>query len=556
MTGYLPLGTNDSETILSHHLEGETINTVGSDARENTLGNPFSYYLDIEHHIILVTTTIHANNVQALIESLQDHSGLEDEFHDYDILCGLIGPGITEQHIVAAHFPPQDYYPAIQINLFDSKTSHVGKLFYQQVSRWGSLFGGLARALIPHYNKKATIDVVERKSLDVHYNTLGTQSLFDGVSCGYHCAANVMAAKNILENGEGITPANLLAQTSGSPVLKAAKILRHSGEEKKQNKVKSGYLDFIKKAWVDTYMPLEDDETRQRMGFQHYFLGWPHEGGFAKKVLYFAFLGFITNPLLNLIKLPTEFLFNTLSESASYLKNAIIAWKPDFVLTQYLRSGLLLMAYGLQGLFKGVSLATRIVTSPVTSAKAAWAIHPVLGIASGLLSVAAYAALIVYAAPAALSLLGTIAGPAALSALAPVLTALATPVTWLFAQVGLALAPVIGAAATLGIGTALLAGFKSGLEKLGSRFGSGSRNQPDVVRREPSSDIEGFEDIGSSYGSMGQSLGVSDRLKSERSQTPKGSNRDYVHSEILSKDHNEISSSDSEPEEDLDFTFV
>ncbi|KTD74633.1 hypothetical protein [Legionella waltersii] len=372
MPGYQVLSNIDSEMVLKDYLGHEPVCTIAAENKKNTVSNPIGYTIDKVNKTIVITQPVSSASTVELINSLKACIELDEgSFNDYNVLCGLVGPGATEQHIVTAHFPPQNYdEDQLRVTIFDSKTSNVQKLFYQQINTVAAILGGLALSILPNYHTETSIEFGQ-KTLQVSYNTLGTQSFFDGVSCGYHTAANLEAAKALLKNHQEINRDNLLNSTTDSPVLRAARILRKPvASIEQQNKIKSSYLDFIKKAWIDTYMPLESQKNRQSKRFQHYFLGYPQESGWTKKALYFGLLGFIFIPVHSLIKLPTEFLLNFLSETANYIKNALIAWCPTNAVTQSLRSLFLLVAYGLQGLFKGGNLAVRVFISPVTSFKA------------------------------------------------------------------------------------------------------------------------------------------------------------------------------------------
>ncbi len=254
MVGIKTLEIRNSEALLAAGLR-DPITTILADDPANKLGNPFEFYTN--ERLVMVTTPVHASNFNALIESLND---LDSSFEDRHLLVGLIGPGLTEQHIVTAHRDPTGH-----IQIFDSKTSDVKKFFGLDFAAL-SLVRGLFRSLIPAYNKQA---VKLNDNLTVDYISLGTQSFFDGVSCGYQSAATMLAVKKLLDKKKDVSREKLLA-TMADPVGKAKAMHQLPPE-----KVDTNLTSFIKKAWQDTYMP-EASENRPP-GFRHYFMGWPEK---------------------------------------------------------------------------------------------------------------------------------------------------------------------------------------------------------------------------------------------------------------------------------------
>ncbi|MDI9817994.1 MULTISPECIES: hypothetical protein [unclassified Legionella] len=455
MTGYLVLSNVETEHLLAPKppiITGTVIaNDIQDEKGNRLLSNPFSYYKHPDRNLIIITTPLPASEVNHCLKKIKSHlAGGENV--NYNLLLGITGQGVTEQHIVTA------YVRDGEMDIFDPKASNPQRFFSGEGST-GSKFLSLLRSLNPFPHHQFNL----ADGTKANYHALGTQSFFDGVSCGYHYVANIMACKELIENGQAITAANLLTKT-GNPVSESANILRIDKNFK--NKVDSNFLSFMKKAWLDTVMPLEKEEERSKLGFRHYLLGWPKERG--KQVIYFLTLSFIILPLINLIRRPVEFVFNALSETANYLKNRLINWAPTHPVSQYFRSALMLAAYGFQGLFKGAYLALRTVTSPISSVQAALAIkNPKLRVAmavlSVVLSIAAFAALAYFAAPL---LLG------ASLASAPVLSPLAYPFSQLFALVGINLAPATAAAALLITAGTFYHALKSGIGAMVSKITS------------------------------------------------------------------------------------
>jgi hypothetical protein len=416
----------------------------------NKSQDPYYFYLDPNKKIILLMTPVEHRFLESVLKNIADELGAKD-FSEYHVLAGVIGNGLTEKHIVSAYCPPKDG----QIQIFDSKISDPDKFFSQRSGiQVGTLVKGLFRSLLPNPISHPQIELGRIRQAD--YIPLGTQSLFDGASCGYHTATNLMTLISRIENNQSIGPDDLLAATQ-TPVVQHTESL---GLQKN-----SRFTSFIKKAWQDTFMPLDNDEERKSTHFGHYFMGWPKKGA-GSRALYFLTLGFITTPVVNLIRLPTEFLFNALSEIANYLKNALISWAPTNYVTQSLRSVALLTCIGLQGLFKGVSLLLRTVTAPVTSFKEALNVNPpwlgkMLAATSALFSLGAFAALIIFAAPVAISALSS-AAPGVVGALQPIMTALAYPIGHLFTFIGVSIAPITAALSSILVSIGLITSVKEG----------------------------------------------------------------------------------------------
>lgn len=137
---------------------------------------------------------------------------------------------------------------------------------------------------------------------------------------------------------------------------------------------KTTFLDYMKKAWYDTMMPLENEEKRKNSQFVNYFLGWPGTPGTKKIVLgdiisffdlliYFVFLKFVL-PFYNILRRPPELVFNLLAETFSYLNN--LMQDSGYRAVKFL-SFIPTLA---QGLFKACYFAFRLFTSPFVSSTA------------------------------------------------------------------------------------------------------------------------------------------------------------------------------------------
>lgn len=452
MTGYTVLSTKDTNSLLS-----ENLGPCSSGSLED-YGNPFEYYVHPNNDLVIITTPLFAGDFATLLPQLSER------FANQKLLLGLMGQGATEQHIVTTYVSEDRK----SIEIFDPKASDPQRFFSGQKGI-GTVLRGLLRALNPF--PRSTIALSSDNNSDssvtkANYSSLGTQSFFDGVSCGYHNVANILACKKLIENGEEITVSNLLAQTK-NPVSEAAKLLQEKNIA--SHKVETSFLDFMKKAWQDTVMPLVSEKQKETLQFKHYFLGWPQNPTRAQQIFYFASFSFIAIPLINLVRRPVEFILNASAETANYAKNRLINWAPTNIASQYLRSGLLLLTYGIQGLFKAAYLVIRTVTSPITSFEAAQTIrNPVLRtVMSGLsilMSVTGLTAIAIFLSPALLATL-----PGAAGVLGPVITTLSIPVVKLASLLSLTVSPVVAAMVTLVTGSSLYALLRTGAEKLLSK---------------------------------------------------------------------------------------
>ncbi|KTD47011.1 hypothetical protein Lrub_1933 [Legionella rubrilucens] len=457
MAGYKGLGNGATERILEKNFSHTQV-AAGDD-----LNQSFKYCIetiDDDNQLLVILTPIHLIPNQQDIGSVltgfrQRIPEFQTRQHRFHVLAGVVGNGVTERHIVSMYVPPNG-----DIHFFDPKASDREKFFsdklIDQTFSWRRLFPALWNSLSPRPTSSFTLSDGEDINRPAVHFALGTQSFYDGVSCGYHHAAQLLVLKHLIMQGKRVTVDALLDKLR-NPVHESSEALKQTPYE---SQATNRFLAFMKKAWLDTYLPDKIEEEREPLHFGHYFMGWPSQKGTFRKVVYFLTLGFILNPLINVIKLP-ELLANGISESFSFLKNSLINWAPTHPATQFFRSGLLLSTIGLQGLFKGLYFAIRTVTSPVTSFKEAWRIHPALGILSAVVSLTVYAALVYFAAPVVVPILMA-AGPAA----APAFNALAYPLVQLFGLIGVSLTTGTAAAGTLTLGAVIVQAGRLLLNKL------------------------------------------------------------------------------------------
>ena len=516
MVGYVVLNDQNSEELLEKNSAIETIDInefnqlIDKDflfdkdflSVFNYLNGFISFYRIPEINLVVITSPVPAEQYGQMLHYLEVYLRAKkvvlDDQPQQQYLMGLKGQGATEGHIVTA-YASADKPPKIQ--LFDSKVSDAGKFFSGEKNvRFGNLVASLFRSL--RINPEQTIQLeigelqkpdspsTESKSLSVeaNYFSLGTQSFFDPASCGYHSAATIKICQQLLLDREELNPEAILAAI-GNPVSEGYETIQATNEYK----VRIHFSDFLKQAWMDTIMPLDDEDQRKKLNFSHYFFGWPSENSKAQKALYLITLGFITNPLINMIRRPVEFAFNAASETANYFKNRLINWAPKDPVTQYFRSALLLLTFCLQGLFKGAYLVLRTVTSPITSFQAALTIkNPILrtllSVASATTSLAAFAVLAYFVAPLAFAGLASVTGP--------VLATVAYPLSQLFSLIGLSLTPVAAALitaisagvlfnATKGLANFLITKFNPGLVETPMVTISGDNSKGDWIDVSP-----------------------------------------------------------------------
>ena len=383
MPGYMTLGKDDFH-ILLNQADKETV-IVPSSAK---MPYPFNY--EINQNVVIIHSPIPSYGLQNVLSHLKEIT------KDKHILLSVVGQGLNEQHIATMHI-----LPVGNAVIYDSKSSDPEFFFDppRSPNRFAIILKRIGKSLfsgrdgIP-LRLKALTDVdlanlgdgpfYQDGDPNVCYKTLGTQSFFDGVSCGYHCASNINCLTRMINTGREVTLENLLNENI-APVTTSARILAESATDS-ANKVNNSFKAFMKQAWLDTFMPYADEEKRQEIGFYNYFLGWPEQNN--EKSLFILTLGFITHPAINTLKLLIEFPFNALGELAAYTKNRLINWSPTNRIIQTFKSGLLALAVASQYTFKGLYHIAKMTTAPINSAREAWAISPLLGLTSALISAA------------------------------------------------------------------------------------------------------------------------------------------------------------------------
>jgi|GEM_PF-4606033 len=467
MAGYEKLDSNEFTSLLTRKLFGnndEFTLTVKSEefnkfTHNSDLPNDIKFYWDSANKLIIFSQPLEAN--RSLLKDLVRFL-TKKGYSNYHLLIGLVGQGLTERHIITAYCAPDKPF-----SYFDSKQSNPDVFFGETINTASERFISTLTNLANNSNAEDTSGLI----------SLGTQSFLDGVSCGHQTVGVIAACKKLIEQGEPVNTETILTKLE-NPVGDAQTILA----EKSPDKFRTSLRDFLRQAWLDTYMPLATPDEHKEAKFSKYFLKWP-ESNRNHQIIYFATLGFLLLPLVSLLKIPTEFALIIGAQTSNYLKNLLIAWTPVQSSLQYLRTGLLALTYIANMAFRGSYLAIRLITSPITSFKAGYAVHPVLGVASAITSLALYGVLAYFAAPA-ISIALVKGAPLIGAALKPIVTFLAVPATKFFGLLNIALSPATAALTTLIVSCASIYGLRNmisnGLEKLVNYFSP----KPEVVKPE------------------------------------------------------------------------
>ncbi|MBN9227059.1 MULTISPECIES: hypothetical protein [Legionella] len=489
MAGYFPLGD-----IVFPFLFKDGKGQI------ETKASSLELTLEQRDNVVMVHESIPVQSLEAFFKFLETRPDLTKKH----ILFGVIGQGATEQHIVAMHLPPN----GAQAKVYDSKYSNPERFFAREPSK-NTITGiakGLFHALNPFASPEQTVNLSHFNAQQIKsasYYSFGTQSFFDGVTCGYHTGSLIKTLAGFLEQDPNANPSpkQLLDATTAPVSTSAQKLCMHKAPRVPE----TSFFSFVKKAWQDTFLPLVAEEERDAHHFGHYFMGWPQANG--SKIAYFITLKFITAPITNLLSLAVEFPLNLLSEASSFIKNKLFSWAPTNGVTQSIRSVLLLTTMGLQGLFQGAYYLLRTITSPMASFKAAHKIHPVLGYLSALASAcfigAIVASLTIFAPPILAALMPTM-GPGAIA----MLNILAYPFAQLFSLLSVSIPAATGAALTFATGALTLAilhmlGRKTIYPEEGTSAADNKKVSPprtvDIEDEDDSDDLlKGYEVVGES----------------------------------------------------------
>lgn len=292
------------------------------------------------------------------------------------LIVPVVGMGATEKHIVTAYKAP-GHVPT----LFDSKTSNPERLLSVAneglLSRFAAAVAGLFRSIVPRYRGQATLN---EQVFD--YQALNTQSYFDPLTCGHHTAVIMKSITDLLMSNRPVNRDAILSHIDALPDSPVTTALRHTDFEER-----SIWSD----AWHETFVAPEVKRGRaaSEYSFGHYFMGWPKDG-LANRTVHSGSGQVIVRPIINLLKIPTQFLLLALANGMHRAKDKLLQWSPTSVPTQIVRSTVLLAANGVHYALEGLHLYARALMSPVTSYRKGRDKHWALGLLSAAVSLASY----------------------------------------------------------------------------------------------------------------------------------------------------------------------
>lgn len=402
----------------------------------------FKYYKDGQ--TIVFTSPMQSTYLPQFLNAVAEG----ELFQNKHILVVLHGTGATEAHYVTAHIKPDR-----NIRIIDSKMGDPKRFFSENPGNkvWAAIKGLF---LAMRSGSQILDTLIPGKQ--VQYIPLGTQSFFDGISCGFHAVSNLELCKQFITNSEEINRQELLRAQETPVQAISLRLFRYSDYKRLAD---SRFIIFIRHAWQETWMPLLSQNERSKRSFRHYFLGWPYQGTF-QRALYILSLGFIFQPVINLLKIPFMFLPRALAESVHWVRDRAIDWAPRTYISQSLRSLFMLGTYPVEGFLKATSMLLGLIFDPKTSIQLSYRIHPALGILTGFVIAGIYITFAFVALPAIWNVLS----PLAISLIKTPLVLLAEPIMLLYTGIP----TVTAAACSLFLSVGSLLGIHWALENIAS----------------------------------------------------------------------------------------
>jgi hypothetical protein len=358
-TGFFKLGTKHHSAAVQSYFSGDK--DFVSETVDGSDNNQIRYFLNESEKIILFATPIQAVNLYRELAKLATCHALA-EFH---VIIPVIGKGVTEQHIATFYKPlgGENVTPV----LFDSKRSDEQYFFseWRRLPLWqrplsflARFFRSTGRALfnlssrefdLPSYTPKVN-GVASR----IHYQALGTQSLFDSKTCGFHALALTTVIVDVItrQAAEAKTQCvenriMLLNELNKTKLInKAIQLLSQSLSHLTNEppiELRLNYLAFCQRAWQETFY--SSDNSREKNSLFRLVL---------------LPVSFLQNVLKFLLELPLKLL----AESAHYFSDRLCYWAPSRLLAQYVRSFLLLANFLVYGLFEAARLLVKIMIEP------------------------------------------------------------------------------------------------------------------------------------------------------------------------------------------------
>lgn len=398
------------------------------DSSNSTSDVSISYKI-INNNILLITSPLSGNaneNEPLYTEVINAILGNAN----YHIVAALTGEGITEGHVTTLYSPQPQQNTNREYTIFDSKTSDMEALLKspnttknpgptkRTIDLWKIIKGLFRDFFYPSFE-------TESRDKNIHYISLGTQSFFDPVSCGYHTIENIKHIINIIKQNKPVNRDNLLAKIAEK---------KNNIRANQANTDDTKFQNIAILAFQKTFSSIDHNQ-----GFLSNLMGWPATSGWLGKTAYIALGGWLFRPLANLIKAVTELPIALLLETARYAKFTLFCTAPTGVISQYARGLGIMLAYTAEGASIAARTLMRTVTAPIDNAKELSAIHPALGIASIMTSACAYFALTVFAAPVVTTVATHIGLTSALSSLGslPIVSSIVKPALTLLQHFGI-----------------------------------------------------------------------------------------------------------------------
>lgn len=291
------------------------------------------------------------------------------------LVVPIVGAGNTERHIATLYRSPQGV-----TTVFDSKLSEPMKFLTTSakpngfLAKVGNAVAGFFRSTFnAKYNSQINCRQAALALQNVRFEGLGTQSFFDGVSCGYQVMANVEHIVDLIDAKQSVNRQSLLekiATAETSCVNRAKQLLSQSSEI--EVKLDNSYLGFLKLAWQKIFNNLEyyahpDLSWQSSLNFQkgrkswaQYFAGAPLKGESNWWYVTAPFI-FIKNVVKTIIETPVA-LF---SATAHYVVNKIYQTSPTSWWGKSLRSIGLALTGTVYGLTEGARRVINFISSPI-----------------------------------------------------------------------------------------------------------------------------------------------------------------------------------------------
>jgi hypothetical protein len=412
----------------------------------------------------------------SLIDLRSLQAEIKRKLGEKNIIVGLVGQGITEKHIVTHFIPKGVISESNPVIAYDSK-GPVNTNFYKFAKSPFTKFTDLLKAFFLLLRSKP-VDKFKVNGLHINAISLGTQSLFDGVSCGMRHVQHMLLMHN------------WKTDNFKQPNLLVAQDLTQKELSKLFNKTSMNYGEFISLAWQQTFMTGLSLEEKKQRNFLNYFMGWPKEGKTSQKIIYFLSLGFITSPLISLLKTFLQFPIHAIGESMHYLRNKLMLQTPHSLVIQFLRSIGIVFTAAIEGVSNTLGFIINTIMSPIDNFKVSWKNNKALGVLSGLLSLGVLVSVALFVLPLAFSQLANYL---------PVLSNLSALInTSVFTIAGMNLFTSLGVViASIGSFFGLL---KSGMSSLMSKNPSGGIVESAAEKH--GLDKETYDDLSSAMSSL------------------------------------------------------